>query len=404
MMKARHSFLVFAAIFGALGTTRPTSALAFEKIAYIDSFDYPEYFETETAEGSVRILDNVLKTGATTILWRNQSGAIPRYPSAEEALPLKEPPLDKRRIPLSEPIRGWVRFDGCGTNLIQVAADECARRGVTFGIHMTTEENHGESWTLSPWNLEHPQFWCCARGGVPWPGRCSLAYDEVLAHKLRLVDELLAMKPAMIYIDLRRAGGWGPNLEFVTPMENEWRKLYNCEPPANWRDSRWLALVEKYVYRYVAGIRERIERTGRRVELVMAIERAGEKEDYDYVYRAVDWRKMLRMGVIDSVAVACVTPDWKDPWGSTARIYGGIVREVRGIGRGKVYFPIMSYNFANRPGYGEYAKQTGISNEQAVQRLLELARDAGGDGITMEVVDFNNYSPAVCKAIREFGL
>ena len=27
----------------------------------------------------------------------------------------------------------------------------------------------------------------------------------------------------------------------------------------------------------------------------------------------------------------------------------------------------------------------------------------GGDGITMEVVDFNNYSPAVCKAIREFA-
>ena len=191
---------------------------AFEKIAYIDSFDYPGFLETETAEGSVRILDNVLKTGATTILWRNQSGAIPRYPSAEEALPLKEPPLDKRRIPLSEPIRGWVRFDDCGTNLIQVAADECARRGVTFGIHMTTEENHGESWTLSPWNLEHPQFWCCAHGGAPWPGRCSLAYDEVLAHKLRLVDELLAMKPAMIYIDLCRAGGWGPNLEFVIPM------------------------------------------------------------------------------------------------------------------------------------------------------------------------------------------
>ena len=92
-----------------------------------------------------------------------------------------------------------------------------------------------------------------------------------------------------------------------------------------------------------------------------------------------------------------------DPWGSTARIYGGIVREVRDIGRGKVYFPIMSYNFANRPGYGEYAKQTGVTDEQAVRRLLKLARDVGGDGITMEVVDFNNYSPAVCKAIREFA-
>ena len=51
---------------------------AFEKIAYIDSFDYPALQETETAEGTHRILDNVLKTGATTILWRNQSGAVPR--------------------------------------------------------------------------------------------------------------------------------------------------------------------------------------------------------------------------------------------------------------------------------------------------------------------------------------
>ena len=217
------------------------------------------------------------------------------------------------------------------------------------------------------------------------------------------MDELLAMKPVMIYMDLCRAGGWGPNLEFVIPMENEWRKLYGCEPPTNWRDPRWIALVEKYVYRYVAGIRERIARTGRRTELVMAVERFGAKEDYAYIYRAVDWRKMLRNGIIDSVAVACIAPDWNDPWGSTARIYGDIVREVRGIGRGKVYFPIMNYNFANRPGYGEYAKRTGLSNEQAVQRLLELARDAGGDGITMEVVDLNNYSPAVCKAIREFA-
>ena len=76
-------------------------ACAFEKIAYIDSFDYPALQETETAEGSRRILDNVLKTGATTILWRNQSRAVPRYPSSEEALPLKDPPLEKRRIQLS---------------------------------------------------------------------------------------------------------------------------------------------------------------------------------------------------------------------------------------------------------------------------------------------------------------
>ena len=43
-----------------------------------------------------------------------------------------------------------------------------------------------------------------------------------------------------------------------------------------------------------------------------------------------------------------------------------------------------------------------ISEAEAVRRLLKLARDAGGDGITMEVVDASNYSPDVCKTIREF--
>ena len=149
-------------------------------------------------------------------------------------------------------------------------------------------------------------------------------------------------------------------------------------------------------------MRARAERTGRKVEILMAIERAGEPHDFNYEQRAVDWRRLLREGIIDGVAVACVQPDWNDMWGSTARIYADIVRDVRAIGSGRVFFPIMAYNFWLRPGYPEYAKRTKISEAEAVRRLLKLARDAGGDGITMEVVDASNYSPDVCKAIREF--
>ncbi|MBR4617064.1 MAG: hypothetical protein IKO55_15760, partial [Kiritimatiellae bacterium] len=87
----------------ALVAASCTASGAFEKIAYIDSFDYSASYETETVEGSRKIVDNVLKTGANIILWRNQSGSIPCYPSPEEVLPLKEPPLDIRRIPLNEP-------------------------------------------------------------------------------------------------------------------------------------------------------------------------------------------------------------------------------------------------------------------------------------------------------------
>lgn len=378
------------------------AAGAFEKIAYIDSFDYPGLQETETAAGTHQILENVLKTGATTILWRNQSGGIPRYPSAEQALPLKEPPLDKRRIPLSEPVRGWIRYDACGTNLIDVAAAECGRRGVTFGIHYMVEENHGEGWTLSPWTLEHPQYWCRQRTGAPWFGRCSLAYDAVREHKLRVFDEVLAMKPAMIYFDQCRVGGWAPNLEYVEPVEAEWRALYGTEPPENWRDPRWTAIVARHMNRYYREIRARVTKAGHPVELVMGVERAGEPRDMNYEQRAIDWRAMLREGIIDAVAIACVQPDWNDMWGSTAKIYADLVRDVRAIGRGRIFFPIMSYNFWLRPGYPEYAKRAKISEAEAVRRLLRLAREAGGDGITMEVVDASNYSPAVCAEIRNF--
>ena len=388
---------------GALGIlVLPVAAAAFEKIAYIDSFDYPAFQETETPEGTHRILDNVLKTGATVILWRNQSGGVPRYPSAEEALPLKEPPLDKRRLPLSEPVRGWIRYDDCGTNLLRVAADECARRNITFGIHFMVEENHGEGWTLAPWNLEHPQYWCRQHQGAPWPGRCSLAYDAVREHKLRIFDEVLAMKPAMIYFDQCRAGGWAPNYEYVEPIETEWRTLYGTEPPKNWRDPRWTAIVARHMSRYYRELRARITRSGQKPELIFGVERVGEPQDFTWVQRAVDWRALLREGIIDAVAVACVQTDWNDPWGSTARIYGEIVRDVRAIGRGRVFFPIMSYNFWLRPGYPEYAKRLKISEAAAVRRLLEIARDVGGDGITMEVVDAHNYSPEVCKEIRNF--
>ncbi len=71
-----------------------------------------------------------------------------------------------------------------------------------------------------------------------------------------------------------------------------------------------------------------------------------------------------------------------------------------------VYFPIMNYNFGgwkSRPGYPEYAKLAKISRREAVERLLKLAKDCGGAGITMECVDYCNYSPDVCEAIRTFS-
>ena len=373
---------------------------AFEKIAYIDSFDYSASYETETVEGSRKIVDNVLKTGANINLWRNQSGSVPCYPSPEEQLPLKEPPLDIRRIPLNEPIRGWVRYDDCWTDPIRDAADWAAERKVVFGIHVTTEENHWESWTLGPWNLEHPQFWCCTRGGTPWPGRVSLFHPEVRDHKLRLIEELLAYRPKMICLDMLRSGGWTPAREYTVAVTDEWRRRYACEPPVDAADPRWIELVEEYTRAYYRGIRERARKTG--TEMVMTVEHWGAEKDYNLVSRAVDWRRLLREDIVDSIAVACVKPDWNDPWGSTERLYRLAISEAKAArATAKVYLPIMSYNFSGRPGYPEYAKRCKMTQAEVVTRLMKMSRAVGADGITMEVVDLSNYSPEVCAAIRD---
>ena len=48
-------------------------------------------------------------------------------------------------------------------------------------------------------------------------------------------------------------------------------------------------------------------------------------------------------------------------------------------------------------------KASGLSAVECGKRLLAMARDAGGDGIVMECVDYNNYPKELREAIRTFG-
>ena len=120
-------------------------ACAFEKIALVDGFDYAPDMDTETVEGVRKVLARVRETGADTILWRTHSGAIPRYASAAVDLSVVEQPLDKRRVPLTLPVRGWVRYQRCVPDALETAFTCCAELdGVKcFGAHMLQEDAHG---------------------------------------------------------------------------------------------------------------------------------------------------------------------------------------------------------------------------------------------------------------------
>lgn len=394
------------ALCAALTAMAALPALAFEKIALVDSYDFARTYDVESATGNVQVLDHVLLTGADTVLWRNCSGGLVRYHSAEEAAPLAENPLNKLRIPASRDVFGWLRLETASPDIFRAAMENCRARGVARGVHMPYEETHGAGWTLGTWNLEHPQYWGVTRRGVPFHGRTSLAYQEVVEHRLRLLDELLERGADVVYVDLMRTGGWTPAMEYVPEMVRRWHERFGdaTPPPANPRDERWLELVWECQEAFFRAVRARLDRAGRKVRLVLGIDHVCRKGgEFNWTERAVDWRRLARTKVVDAISVMSVdlsAIDVKDPWTSTRVAYETVRGEAAGV---PVYFPVMAYNFPGRPGFSEYAKWTGLSEAQTVRRLLELARDSGGAGITMEVVDYRNYSQAVCAEIARFG-
>ena len=366
------------AVLAAAALTATTCA-AFEKIALVDSFDFhgSAGFDIETPAGTEKVLDHVLLTGADTVLWRNMSGALPRYPSAEEAHPAKEPPLDLRRLPLNERDRGWVRWDFPKTNLLMHAGWAARRRGKGYGIHVPFEENHGEAWTWGAWNLERPQFWCCPKGGVPWAGAASKTHPEVMAHKLRLMDEILFDGVDTVFLDLLRAGSWSPARESA-PVET----------------------VRAAVGDYIRGVRARCDATGRKVRLLIGLPHVslGEKTDYTLAQCGVDWRALAADGTVDGLVLMAVFPrPGRDIWQETRDVYAHVMRNR---GRAKVYFPVAEYGWNS--GIPQYCKATGLSKAQVAGRLMALAAEAGADGVTLECVDYGNYTPEMCAAIRDF--
>ena len=352
---------------------------AFESIALVDSFDYHGKmgFDIETPEGTEMVLDHVLLTGASTVLWRNMSGALPRYPSAEEAHPVKEPPLDLRRLPLNEVDRGWVRWDFPKTNLLMHAAWAARRRGVGYGIHVPLEENHGEAWTWGTWNLEHPQYWCVPKGGVPWAGAASKTHPEVMAHKMRLMDEVLFDGVDTIFLDLLRAGCWSPAKEDPAALER----------------------VRAAAMDYIRGVRARCDATGRKIRLLIGLPHVslGEKVDYTLTQNGVDWKALAADGTVDGLVLMAVFPrPGRDIWQETRDVYAYMMRNR---GRAKVYLPVSEYSWNH--GMAQYCAASGWPKEKVARRLVELAKEAGAAGVVYECVDYGNYTPAMCDVLKE---
>ena len=383
------------------------TACAFEKIALVDGFDYAPEMDTETTDGMRKVLERVLETGADTILWRTHSGSVPRYASEAVDLLRVETPLDKRRVPLTLPVRGWVRYQRCEPDALKTVFGLCddLPQVKCAGAHMLQEDAHGgRYWSLGSWTLDHPQYWCRSADGKMGMHHASFAYPEVITHRRAIVREILARGAQMIYLDTTRNGGYGPRDDYVKPNLDEWARRHPGEPaPADFHDPRWLEVVARGHYAYYRAIREEIRATGRKVPFVLTIGnvRIQDGPDWNYAGCGFDWRKVVDDGLVDGLAVVSISADEKDPFGSTERIFRHVMKYVNG--RCKVYFPIRAYNFSkNQPSYEQLAQWAGVSSPEAIRRLMDIAVRCGAAGIVMECVDPGNYPAADCEVIRNF--
>ncbi len=408
-----HTMRTTLLALGALVMTCACAALSpaaaaprFEVAAWVDHFDFAAVqeqgkylFDTETAAGCRAILDHVQEVGTTTILWRNCAGSTMRYQTRVESTH-QTAPLDKRRIPSNEPIYGWVRYGDTEPDILRYAMDESLRRGLRPGVHWPFEETHWINWTIGGWNFDHPQFWSASRDGQPWPGRCSLAYDEVVNHKLDLVGEMVDRGIQSLFIDLYRNGAWTPADDFVAPAVASWRKQYGTEPPADGRDPAWCRHVAGYVTQYLRKLRARLDASGRKIDLMLGVFDADPASDSVLISRGVDWQTWVREGLIDTLVINYVSFDSKDPWESTRKR----CREVMALAKGhcRVLWPVRAYDFSGS-GMPSYQKVTGLSQPQIAARLMEMAWEEGADGISLECVDYNNYGPETRKVMRELA-
>lgn len=388
------------ALFGCLLVSCAMTVSAFEKVALVDIHDFWWQYDIETVEGLRQTMEHVAKTGADSALVRVQLGASVRFPSHEEfdGQPSFDPPIDKRRIP-SNTAGGWLRLNRKDPDHLAATAKLCAQLGMRFGYHWSMEENHLSSWSLGGWNLAHPRYWCRRFDGPLWPGRASVAWPEVIDHKIKVFDEALTYGPDTVLVDFYRCHAGEPEWDYVKPAIEDWKRLHPGEPvPADWHDERWIRHIKRYHNEF---LRQMKAHAGNR-RMWLGVDYLDEKgTDYLLNRRGVDWRELVRGGLVDGIVVMSVVPNWSDPWRSTKRIYEGVMHDV--AGRCPVYFPVKAYTATIRPGIGEYVKRTGLGEVEVVRRFLEMAAEVGGAGIVMECVDYKVYSDRVCETIKTFA-
>ena len=415
-MKVNAKRILPGLVLGALATVLSAAdAAEFEKLALMDSLDMAYWCDVETKEGTIKLLEDCLRPNANVILWRDKGGGSwMRYPSKEEPAPYtSEYVMDKRR---NLPTWGsyWdLRLDNLDFDVFSLVFEECRRRNLGYGIHQTYEENHTSNNNIALWNLNHPEFWNCANGGVPFPGTVSLAFPEVMAHKLRFADEHIALKPQRIFLDVWRSGNFDLKYEYVKPNIEKWRKMYPGEELPKPTDERWIRLCSESTMKYLREYGRRCKAAG--IQFVVGLPTSGQSGqgvsrktckgdvrdiNHEFSWKAygIDWHRLAEEGAVDGIWIMDVKYDEKDVWGSLKATLDYVVANR---GKAKIYFGVNWYDIRHE-SIKTYAKNAGCSIGEATRKLMSIAKDAGCAGVVYECVDCHCYDKECCEELKKW--
>ena len=392
------------------------AAVGLEKLALMDSLDMACWTDVEKEWGTVNLIEDCLRTGANGVLWRDKGGGgWMRYPSKEELTPISgEYVTDKRRTLPPFGTYWALRLDNLDFDVFDFVFKECAKRKVIYGIHQTFEECHTSNSSQSMWTIRHPQYWHCQKGGVPYAGHCSLAYPEVMEHKLRFADEHIAMKPQKIFLDIWRCGSWATNKEYVKPNIEEWNRRYPGEKLPEWDDPRWTEIVAGPMMHYIREYGRKCREAG--VEFILGLPCSNQGScrvnfakipdgnlniDVNGIclkqLYALDYKQLCKEGAIDGVWVMDVPRDTKDVWGHLK----AVLKHVKDNASGKkCYFGVNAYNIRHE-SYKDYAHDAKCSKGEAVHKMLDILTELNYDGAVLECVDRHCYlEKDVCEELR----
>ena len=394
------------------------AAAGLEKLALMDSLDMAYWTDVETKDGTIKLIEDCERPGSTGILWRDKGGGgWMRYPSKEELTPISsEYVIDKRR---TMPLFGsyWaLRLDNLDFDVIDFVFKECTKRNRTYGFHQTFEENHTSNSSQSLWTIRHPQYWHCQRNGVPYAGHCSLAYPEVMEHKLKFADEHIAFKPQKIFLDIWRCGSWSSNKEYVKPNIEEWNRRYPGEPLPHWSDPRWTEIISVPIMNYLREYGKKCRAAGidfiiglccsNQGDCVVDFNKISEGKlniDINHICLqqlfAIDYKQLCKEGVIDGVWVMDVPRDKKDVWGHLKKVLKHIKDNTYGK---KCYFGVDDYG-ARQASYRDYANDAKCTYVESVRNMMRILTELKYEGAVYECVDCPSYKEKdVCEELKKW--